>query len=309
MKALFLTLIALSMVACSVTSTPVENRPPVIGKDVAQLSVVYGTFNARVASGFLWPEGPLADRVKTVSIASHKMDYFQQVIKDLNAEIEQLSAEWADKACIDNYAAVKPADPELDNHVSEWVPETEMNKTELARCKFNQDQRESDSVKKDSATQAISVCLGNINDAIEPDKNAAVKNTKWQDAQNTKIEILRVVGGTKVKVTLANFLVAGNSPTTEMTPEQLANPDLVAARLITNASYEEQFRSLKFDVSEVDSNGKATGRIYKFVLERAADVLGLARFTGAMDLTDGGQLIRHGMARIDAAASEQTTGN
>lgn len=300
------TLIALAgLSSCGVRSVPVENRPPVLNKDLVQFDVTYGKFTPNFASVFLWPdlqEAEMAAMVAKVSGASNKADPFLLDSAVLTREIDQMTAQWSTLQCAANHGELQPGDdPDFMDYVSAWKEAKDVTDAkELALCQKNQSVRQADVTKRDANNIAASPFLQDITLSIDPDQSN-IQNTKTLDATRTSIEILRDETGLVIHITLGGFLNSQNNPTTDLSDEQLADPAIVAKRLITDVSYNEEFRNLKFTVSDVDKAGQPTGNLYKFALERTIDHGPIARFTGEMNLVSpSGAILRYGMGRIDA---------
>lgn len=286
MKYLALILLA----GCSVGTQTVANHPPVIHKDIVQFGTTYGSFKVNQVSVFLWPANMTEDEtaaiVAKINGASLQADPYMVDAAKLGVEASKLSAAWDGASCIDKYAVLEPGQDPMDvDTVTAWKADKDVsNPSELKMCQDNQARRKEIPALQDKDRQAALPFLSTILTAIDPDPAHPV-NTRALDVTGTRIAIN--ADGT-VYVSLGNFLIPGNNPST-------------SNGMIRAASYIPSLKVLLFATPEIDAKGSPTGLIYTFALERGPDNGPLARFVGDMNLIDGsGKIVRYGSARIDA---------
>jgi hypothetical protein len=290
-------LIALLVSGCGVSTQHVENKPPVIHRDLVQLAVTYGTFKVNQVSVFLWPanltEEKAQELVRTVNSASEAADPFMVKAAILGAEAAGLQIQWDQISCIEKYAVLQPGQDPIDvDQVTEWKADKDVpdkaQQVERDLCVQNQTRRLAIPAEQDAARQSALPFLAKIMLAIDPDQTH-IENSKALDVTGTRITLH---ADSAPSVSLGNFLFPGYGPSVENGK-------------ILNASYDPSVHVLSFDVPDVDANLEPTGLMYHFAMERGNDHGPLARFTGDMNLMNGSKIVRYGSARFDAFPPQQ----
>lgn len=283
--------------ACSVKNSSVTNEPPKMRRDLVQFDAEYGVFKIESATVFLWPEvsseAEVEEMVKTVNTASERADLITLEMGQMMAQKGALEAAFGQSSCVEKWADLGPdEDPIFVEWVTKWkTSEVPEEAAAIKLCMENQEKRRAMMVRMD---EIVSVeqpkIIGTIFKTIDPGYPEKVENMKSLDAKGSKLVIRSNEGRTSVNVTLKDFLLPGHVQSTE-------TMDLGR---IGEAMYRAETKLLLFSVPELNKEGKPTGDVYRFFLERCPDFGGFARFKGDVKVYRGAKIVRYGSAKFDA---------
>ena len=277
---------------CSVQNRSVVNQPPELNRGLSTFSTEFGTIRPESMTVFLWPiqdEAQLTQTIAKVSRASLELDRLSIKLDALASEKSQFEADFAALECVVKWAVLKEGeDPELIVWVSEWKPDAPV------ACIENQNRRK-ELVKQIDVIggQEQPAQVGQIYTALDPEYPTRVENMRSVNVKESRL-VLAPTG--EVAVTLKDFLRKGNAQSNQPGVSSSPLGDIHSVRYIS------QKKVLMFKVPEIDwidGVATATGATWEFVLERAPDFLGRARFAGDIRVTKDGVTLRTGTAKIE----------
>lgn len=275
---------------CSVKQERVSNEPPVIEKGIQPFATAFGAFPIQQASVFLWPaglsEGEAQVLVRKVKSASLKVDAIKFELMALDVEARKLAADWVSQECVEKWASDYD---EFEEQVNGWkTSEIPEEQAAITKCIGNQDRRHKIGDEIAPKAAAIGVLAEEVDRLIDPNPEKLENKISIND-KTSVIEINESDAGVVVNLKMSGFISAANNPSTENGQ-------------ITGATFDIGRRLLSFSIPELGTDGAATGRVYVFLLERAPDRKGMARFTGDIRLMQGETILRYGSAQFDTVA-------
>ncbi len=304
--------------ACGAKSHQVASKPPVFDFSQKPYSVEYGTVAVQSIAIFYWPdesEAQLEVAARTIKTSADVLDG----VARKKIEFANLAGGFVKLECVQNFALAtqdQPGSPVPwivawkvlpDLVVVNPVPEGDSNyenyqnylKLQAAHklfeyCQDNQAKRMPlfQWLATTGARQEQEANLA-IAKSVDPTFPNQV-NMQSATAAGTTIKIASTPEGPKVDVTIQDFLVKGYSPSTEaqLTPNGPTRPAIFGAMFLSDR------RLLVFGIAEIGADRKPTGRHFEIKLERGPDFVGMARFSGAIDLMDGKTILRTGSMSI-----------
>jgi hypothetical protein len=297
MKNILISTLSILVVGCSVQKSKVPLRPPSITGNNEVFEMEYGSIT-RFGLGpidsisvFLWPEGLNEEQarqsVRTVNRASNKIDEFTALV----VETKIMQATFQMRQC--ETALQNPPTP-----VAQGEPGYEEYLAALQN--FQVCQKISNDISV-NLPKIVEMERAQVVDQAKTDIAMTVgpQNFKIVNNAGSSLSISEVEGAApRVDVTLADFLVPGYSPSTNLEEDDM--------KRIRNVIYIPSRRVLMFDVPEVDLNLNLTGAFYRFAMERSRDFVGMARFKGDVNLiSSDGALLRTGSVQIQGCMSDQ----
>jgi hypothetical protein len=285
--AIVLSFLAAVSVACSVERHTVKNEPPTIKREVVSFENDFGTLKPESISLFLWPDGLSEEQaqnlVRTVKSASIEIDRLTIELRNMAVKKAELELNFQTLDCVKQWANLAPdADPELVDWVSKWKPlaldASNDQKEVRANCMRNQEERKSLAMSMDiNASNAQPMAMGVIFKSLDPLYPDKQENFKSIGIKGSKV----VIHPAGAVVTFADFLHEGNTQSTDL------------------GTYDSKTKLLQFSFPEVSNDGKTTGAIFQFALERNPNFMDFARFAGDVKLVKDGKTLRYGSAQID----------
>lgn len=281
--------LALVLCGCEVNRRVVANEPPDLQRGVNVFATEVGTLHAGTTV-FLWPrvgEAELTETIAKVNRASMEMDRLQVLVDKDQQQLKQLETTFAAAECVAKWADVPEGQtPDPGSWIETWKPGTPE-----AECIENQNQRKQ--LKESIASNGSGLAseqMVKLQTALDPDQSK-VENMLSMGAKGSKITF-KPDGS--VSVVLRDFIRAGVVHATEA---KLSKPS--AASAILAAQYLPTRKLLVIHLPDIADGGKPTGLVWSFVLERAPDFLGQARFVGPALLQQDGKVVRFGTAKIE----------
>ncbi len=305
--------------ACSVQNDRIVSTPPDF-TNVQSLGAEYGKISLTSVSIFLWPETKSsAEAVKLFSeVATNaaKSDQLELQRQKTQGQLDALNANGFDYApCFKNFeqacSSAPPSgmascdDVQLNSDtVQNWVyssveqaPTEELKKSYTA-CRDFTDSKVSLKASLDKLMSSGLELTAKILYRIDPEYQKTGIQTNYKSFKNpngSSIILTQDSGGDKVELRLDGF---GDAKNYQSNVEGATTYDGAAFKdgQIFDVSYSHKSRALKFKVPEI-LNGKATGGVYAFVLERN-NFGSNPRFSGDLIYTNGSTK-QNGSAKMD----------
>ncbi len=310
--------------ACSVRNDRVNSVPPNF-VNVQNLGVEYGKIALTSVAIFLWAEMPSSAEAvllyKDVAQNAAKSDQLELQRQKTQSQLDALNANGFDYSpCFKNFEQACSASPpsgmpscddiQLNNDsVQNWVfanvdlvPTVELKKLYSA-CRDFTDTKLG---LKNSLEKLMASGLeltAKILYRIDPEYQKTGIQTNYKSFKNpngSSIVISQSPTGDQVELRLDGFSDAKNYQTNIDGTTTFDGAEFKDGQIF-DAIYNHESKALKFKVPEV-LNGKATGGVYAFVLERN-NFSGNPRFSGDVVYTNG-SVKQTGSAKFDGQFSQ-----